>query len=96
MNKPITCPNCQKRDIAFVTDIHKCLWGRLLQVFCLIIVVLLLFNYPLGSEQFMITLIIGAIATMLIQSIIAYVESKTHVRCVCKDCGYMWVHKELW
>lgn len=95
MNKPIICPNCNKRNIAIITEYHKANWARCIQMFCILVTVILLINY-IGRNTFTIIAIVGGISIIGLQCYIAYIESKTHIQCVCKDCGWVWIHDSLY
>jgi hypothetical protein len=95
MSQPIICPHCDKRNIAIITEYHKANWAHCLQMLCILITAMLLLGY-IGQEAFIGIAIAGGFVIIGIQCYIAYVESKTHIQCICKDCGYVWIHDSLY
>lgn len=43
LHKPITCPQCGRREIAFVTEYHKCIGLRIARNACLILSISILY-----------------------------------------------------
>ncbi len=92
--KAIECPRCKSKEIAIITEYHKANWARcLLTLFILITGILAILAY--GKENFTNILLVGGISILAVQIYIADVESKTHIQCICKDCGWIWFHDNL-
>ena len=110
MRKPISCPYCKSREIAFVTEYHKAIiWRIIATVIKLIITLIIVTSIPdLFSDLLayinspynrtpdykfdyngILFLINGYVITKIIIHII---EARTHVECICKDCGQVWLH----
>lgn len=88
---PIKCPHCKSRDIAFVTEYHKALGARILQMILWIVLIPLLF-LSIEESDGIPMLILTAITIALIQIYIISTEASTNVQCICKDCGKKWIH----
>lgn len=91
---PIFCSRCGSLNLAFVTEYHKCLGARICQLLLAgIILFAVLTN--IGSKEWDDVLIVSFFSLALIffiQIAIIIAESKTHVQCVCRDCGNVWLH----
>lgn len=100
---PIICPKCLSNNLFFVTEYHKCVWLRLLINVLFVLLFLSIINDILFIQQninninIKNTLInISTISLLflflilIIKSIINYIESKTHIQAICKDCGHIW------
>lgn len=93
-HKPIVCPVCGSREIAFITDHHKCV---ILKAVCQFIIAIILITFALniknaleGKYSFLAILIL--IPFYLIFSMIIYsTESTTHAKAICRDCGKIWL-----
>ena len=88
----IVCPICGNEEIAFVSENHKCIGARIFQL-ALIITALIIathYNWKLKSTGY-ITLVFS-IPILIIQAYIYCTESRSHVQCICKDYGYVWLH----
>ena len=96
MKNPIQCPECDSRNIALITEYHKSIFGRLLQWLSILITALLVFTNRNNKTAYITIAVIGIIIFLLIQAYVSYVESKTHVQCICKDCGWIWIHNFLY
>ena len=98
---PVHCPRCKSRNVKFLTEYHKCLWLRFFSGLFLIAAVTLCFlgiaaslstkkssgtpaEYEFGA--------LCAVASLVFYTIRLYRESKTHIQCVCPDCGAVWIH----
>ena len=89
---PIACPRCQSKNLAYVAEAHKCIGARVFLLFVSTIFLIVGFfalKDPNGQGP---TLFICLIVMLSIQLYIFASESRTHVKCVCKDCGNTWVH----
>ena len=87
----IKCPHCKSREIAFVTEYHKALGARILQMILWIVLIPLLF-LSIEESDGIPMLILTAITIALIQIYIISTEASTNVQCICKDCGKKWIH----
>lgn len=89
---PIMCPYCKSKNLAFVTEYHKSIGGRIL-FFLFLTGTLALLLYLLNgySDDLLISTIAVAVITILIGIYVIVVESKTHIQCICKDCGFDWL-----
>lgn len=93
----IICPKCGSKEIAFVTEYHKCLGARislaitatLFPLLCIFAIVLLGFYEARG----IIALLGFLFGTGIITSIICIIviESRTHVQAICRNCGNLWL-----
>ena len=123
--KPITCPRCGSKEIAFVSEYHKA-WGLRIIKFILIAIIIgllismlpnLLEKISTQAESYGVIdniqsgsgtpsniektnpinnkiafLIISALGLFCVETTIQRTESKTHIQCICKDCGNHWLH----
>ena len=96
MNKPSSCPNCEKRNLAFITEYHKCIWGQSAKMFLIIVFAMLIIGNINNIDTLIGLSLLAAMVFCSLQAYISYVESKTHVQCICKDCGYVWLHDNLY
>lgn len=100
-NRPIICPNCDKRNIAILTEYHKAFVCRIVEVIMIAIIFWLGFEKIEASIQGA-SFNTGAFLPLLIIALIFieiarhYIESKTNIQCVCKDCGWVWIHDCLY
>lgn len=95
---PITCPYCGSREIAFVTEYHKCIGAR---IFFILLTAATIFIAYMNFQDSLrgITPSEGLIALMFILAVFAIflligvfvAESKTHVQAICKNCGTLWL-----
>ena len=92
----LRCPHCGSTHIEFVTEYHKCIWLRLICNAFLIIISILFVSYLanaiIGRDadgELPLIIFIG-ILYLLIQAVVFYTESKTHVQGVCRACGHIW------
>ncbi len=102
---PVHCPRCKSRSVKFLAEYHKCLWLRILTPLFFFIACCFLFYGMVESLFFVLSgqendeagkYILGCIfgiISFIFYSIRIYRESKTHVQCVCPDCGKVWIHK---
>lgn len=90
--RPIKCPHCQSRNLAFVAEYHKVLWARILQVILFAIFAAILIPAILDPDGQGPVLVIVLIVIAILQVYIAITEASSHVKCVCKDCGKSWIH----
>ena len=93
--KPITCPKCNSTHLAIITEYHKSIGLRAIEVILLISLVIIGFDFiqnPEPEKSSFLLFLLLVYAFVFILRII--VESKTHVQCVCRDCGKTWLHKD--
>lgn len=98
--KPIVCPICGSVHLAFVTEYHKALALRILRlVIALIAAAVFAYNcysifVELKKPEFgstFIPLFFLILIAVVISWFIIAIESKTHVKAICKDCGNLWL-----
>lgn len=89
---PIVCPHCKSKNLAFITEHHKSIAGRIIALILLAFTVLLAF---LGIKQdnlaFIAVSAMFGFSVLLLVIFIIVAESKTHIQCICKDCGFDWL-----
>lgn len=88
----IICPICGNEEIAFVSENHKCIGVRIFQL-VLIIIALTIATYckwKLKSTGYIA--LVFSIPMLITQAYIYCTESRSHVQCICKECGYVWLH----
>lgn len=94
----VVCPQCGSKNIEFVTEYHKCILARILSALFFVMAIIaayfeitdLISNFESnGVSTF--TLILSVFAYFITQCYIVFVESKTHVQGVCRDCGNIWL-----
>lgn len=98
VGKPICCPQCGSRNLAFVGEYHKCLGLRIASYIILGFLAVLCYGHlwdfvrGVGSDT-MHTFFTAcfAIAFIVLQIIILVNESKTHAKAICRDCGQIWL-----
>ena len=112
--RAITCPICGRKEIAFVTEWHKCIGWRIISTIILAIIIfcaidiILQFSNELGTfitasaagtpplnttsdNKINSPIALFIIIYLIVKIIINYIESKTHVKAICRDCGHMWL-----
>ena len=100
--RAVRCPNCGHSHLAFVTEYHKSVFGRLFARIFLAIVIFLLFDCGITYLGELLTESdpevqnIGALLVFTLLYVcctIVYnaIESKTHIQAICKDCGNHWL-----
>lgn len=102
--KPIVCPKCGGRELAFVTEYHKCIGSRILMFFdriALIVTGFMYLLYNIGdifslsnirvSPEWLYALLVFAFIYLLLYVHILEAESRTHVKVICKHCGNNWL-----
>ena len=97
--RPIECPECKSKNIAIITEYHKSIISRIIKSICLILLTVIVFNnlsaFLSNNEKLPLSFTVILILILLLTDIIQqYIEGKTHIQCVCKDCGSFWLHDE--
>ena len=100
--KPITCPRCGSRELAFVTEYHKAIGCRVFATLLtgfLIVLFVIIFGQTFTnatnpsddviSTVFIAFLVGGILAIVKIAQ--HSIESQTHIQAICKDCGHLWL-----
>ena len=97
--KPIICPQCKSTNITLLTEYHKSLILRIVNLLLIVAFVIVSINNISAEND-----IIGNIfniknyptyllaLVIIIKIFIIIIESKTNIECVCKDCGKTWYH----
>ncbi len=94
---PTICPKCGKQEIVFLTEHHKCLAARIFQsaifvAFSIIFIVFIQDLFTTQSEQNLSFYLMGLIVAFSICQIAKHViENQTHIQCVCRNCGNIWL-----
>ncbi len=93
---PITCPRCGSKELAFVTEYHKCVLVKFIaNIILASIVLILVFNLSTlisqGVGQYITPVIILTALYICCQIYILAVESRTHVKAICQNCGNLWL-----
>lgn len=101
--KQISCPFCGSRKVSFVTEYHKSIWGRFFSTVFLAILIFLLFDSGIaylgdvlsGESDLKFRNIVSIVVFLILYAISTvvyhYIESKTHIQAICKDCSYLWL-----
>ena len=105
--RPIMCPHCGSRSLAFVHDYHRAIFLRVIAyIFLFAIFIALLTHVPnilyltlidfsksssADVEESIIAIVIPFIFYYLIKLAIYGIESRTHVKSICRDCGHIWL-----
>ena len=105
--RPITCPFCGSRELAFVAEYHKSLTARAFLGFLKVCLCLtwigVIFSFIQNPEtgfakelQLTGNVIIPVSISILIlmavlKGVIMFSEARTHVKSICKNCGHLWV-----
>lgn len=99
----LRCPHCCGNNLAFITEYHKSVVGRLFATIFLAVTIFLLID----SATFYLAQVIklksnaelenvGTIFTCALlyvctKTMYTATESKTHIQAICKDCGNHWL-----
>lgn len=94
---PITCPHCKSREIAFVSEYHVSIVDRIIEILLLIAFIPLAIisiskittGEAAGTPALLLVIVI--VLYIIVRSNLQITESKTHVQCICKDCGHLWL-----
>lgn len=98
----LRCPHCCGNNLAFITEYHKSVFGRLFARIFLAIVIFLLFDSGITYLGELLTesdpefqnigaLLVFALLYVCSTIIYSVTESKTHIQAICKDCGNHWL-----
>ena len=113
--KPITCPICGRREIAYVSEHHVSFGWRLIEKILKAVLFICILYFISDAFDILSYEIQSALSsstrknspdakdslTFVIFTFIFIcvahanrlsVESKTHVQCICKECGHTWLH----
>ena len=90
--EPIVCPCCKSKNLAFITEYHKAIGAKVLEAIFLFITIVILISSGFDFEEVGPIFVCFIFATLITHLYIAMTESKTHVQCICKDCGHTWLH----
>lgn len=95
--KPIKCSRCGSTNIAIISEYHKSIYYRVFKIILLAIIIFIftndIQNIIKNQGEFSTgILIILAMLYLLAEIIQQYIESKTNIQCVCRDCGNSWLH----
>ena len=88
---PIMCPHCKSKNLAFITEYHKSVGGRICAIILLLLATILIIMDQ--GESYAIGIVMAVFATFALLYVIV-VESKTNIQCICKDCGFVWLKDE--
>lgn len=99
-HNPITCSTCGSRDIAYVAETHRSIFLRFFSLIFLGICVWLISKAIitlLGNPEADVSISFGFggicfIVFLCFQISVFFSEARSHVKCVCKDCGDVWLH----
>ena len=93
---PIHCHLCGSENIEFVAEYHKAVFLRILASVSILLAVI--FSIDIISDIFHLKehlntapIIISLVAYVILKSIIYFVENRTHIKAICRDCGNIWV-----
>lgn len=95
--KPIICPRCGSRNIAFVTEYHKAIAAKIILY---LLAVVIIFNSVdmivrgITTENADASLIVEIVLLLIAFGLAIRViieESKTHVQGICRNCGVLWL-----
>ncbi len=99
--KPIVCPVCGNVHLAFVTEYHKALLLRVIRIIVALIPIALfgaefysvLIKHEAATfeSSFIGFLIFFIVAAVILSCFITAIESTTHVKAICKECGNLWL-----
>jgi len=95
--KPITCPICGSKEIAFIPEFHKCILLRIIRTVLIIaLITISIFYLPhIFANKTNQTLIIIEIVVLLvflgIDALIKINEEKSHIKGICRNCGNIWL-----
>ncbi len=90
--KPIVCPHCKSKELAFVSEAHKAIVARIFEILCIFFGFVVVLGSLNDLEGAIFALITFSIIVLCLRIYIFYAESKTHVQCICKECGNLWLH----
>lgn len=95
--KPIICPHCGRTNLAFVTEYHKSYSARIVKFIFGFILILFGLDYLAalislkGGDDSVGGMLFFAMVFFIAQGVQDYIESRTHVQGICKDCGHLWL-----
>ena len=90
---PIFCSRCGSLNLAFVTEYHKAIG---LKIVCLLLSIAMIGGIVASviykDSSILIIPVLLALVWLVCQIAVYDAESKTHVQCICRDCGNVWLH----
>ena len=97
--KPITCPHCGSRELAFVTEYHQAVGCRIISgiaaiVFLFSVLPTLSNFFNPGTTAVNDStgwIVVSALVFVTAKLAQYFTESQTHVQSICKDCGHLWL-----
>ena len=97
--KPIKCSRCGSTNIAIISEYHKSIWCRVIKFILFAILITIFINdiekVVAHQGNFSIgILMILAWFYLLAEIAQQYIESKTNIQCICRECGNFWFHND--
>lgn len=92
MKRPIVCPHCKSKELAFVSEAHKAIVARIFELIVIFLSAIIILYVAKDLDSAVVLLITFAMLILSLRIYIFYTESKTHVQCICKECGNLWLH----
>jgi hypothetical protein len=90
--RPIVCPHCGSKNLAYVSEYHKSIVGRIFTAIFLFLSIVLIGSSMLGNNSNTNSIATAfSAATLLFYVMVLIIESRTHVKAICKDCGNIWL-----
>lgn len=104
--QPITCPRCGSKELAFVTEYHKSILWRAISILCTVpfliclgAIAMVIDQYGLSGinnsseviEPILIVIVIFLAIRCICKVVLLFVETRTHVQAVCKNCGNLFL-----
>ena len=98
--KPITCSKCGSTNLAYVSEAHRAIWWRFFAIIALALaasniigsIISMMDNPNEDARAAFFVGLIFLIVYICMQLKIFFDEARSHVKCVCKDCGNVWLH----
>ena len=101
---PIICPICGSEELAFVPEYHKSVGYRIACVisllFCLISAGMIIkdllstTNVEIQEANMLTNIFLfafGVVFFLVFYIVIIAIEHRTHIKAICRDCGYIWL-----
>ena len=124
--KPIICPHCKGSNLAFITEYHKSIGFRIVEIIALVILIITSISFITSQISIISTentqtvtqelneylgatppvctksdndednglflLVFFCLTWISAHAARLYIESKTNIQCICKDCGKTWLY----